>query len=117
MSYRLCRFILVGVMAAVVCMACAPRPKPELTPLPKSRPAADQLFQQAEKKYQASAFPEALVLFNEYMSRYPDEPLPPAALMRMGGSHAVQGTSAQARKAYAQLISDYPSSTLRTEAM
>jgi ABC-type branched-subunit amino acid transport system substrate-binding protein len=117
MNYGLCRFILVGVMAAVVCMACAPRPKPELTPFPKSRAAADQLFQQAEKKYQASAFPEALVLFNEYLSRYPDEPLAPAALMRIGGIHGLQGNHLLARKAYARLMSDYPSSSLRTEAM
>jgi ABC-type branched-subunit amino acid transport system substrate-binding protein len=117
MSYRLSRFFLVCALAALVGMACAPRPKPELTPLPKSRAAADQLFQQAEKKYQISAFPEALVLFKEYLARYPDEPLAPAALMRIGGIHTLQGNSVEARKAYARLISDYPSSPLRTEAM
>jgi ABC-type branched-subunit amino acid transport system substrate-binding protein len=117
MSQRICRFILIGVMAVVACMACAPRPKPELTPFPKSRAAADQLFQQAEKKYQASAFPEALVLFNQYLSRYPDEPLGPAALMRIGSIHGLQGNSSLARKAYARLMSDYPASSLRTEAM
>jgi ABC-type branched-subunit amino acid transport system substrate-binding protein len=117
MIYRLCRFFLVGLMAALVCMACAPRPRPELTPFPKTRAAADQLFQQAEKKYQVSAFPEALVLFKEYLSRYPDEPQAPAALMRIGSIHTLQGNSALARKAYANLISDYPSSSLRTEAM
>ncbi|MGE5258678.1 MAG: penicillin-binding protein activator [Hyphomicrobiales bacterium] len=117
MSRRFCRFLLVGVLAAMLCMACAPRPKPELTPFPKSRAAADQLFQQAEKKFQASAFPEALALFQEYLFRYPDEPLAPAALMRIGSIHTQQGNSVQARKAYAQLISDYPSSSLRTEAM
>lgn len=117
MIYRLFRFLLIGAVAATVCMACAPRPKPELAPFPKSRAAADQLFQQAEKKYQISAFPEALVFFKEYMSRYPDEPLAPAALMRMGNIYTLQGNSALARNAYARLISDYPSSSLRTEAM
>jgi len=117
MSYRLCRFFIVGLMAAVVCMACAPRPKPELAPISKGSAAGDQLFQQAEKKYQASALPEALVLFREYLSRYPAEPLAPAALMRIGSIHTLQGDSALARKAYAQLMSDYPSSPLRTEAM
>ena len=117
MIYRFFRFLLIGVLSAMVCMACAPRPKTELAPFPKSRAAADQLFQQAEKKYQASAFPEALVLFKEYMSRYPDEPLAPAALMRMGTIYTLQGNPALARDAYARLISGYPSSPLRPEAM
>jgi len=117
MIYRLFRFLLIGVLSAMVCMACAPRPKTELAPFPKSRAAADQLFQQAEKKYQTSAFPEALVLFKEYMSRYPDEPLAPAALMRMGTIYTLQGNPALARDAYARLISGYPSSPLRPEAM
>ena len=117
MMYRLFRFLLIGALSAMVCTACAPRPKTELAPFPKSRAAADQLFQQAERKYQISAFPEALVLFTEYMSRYPDEPLAPAVLMRMGNIHTLQGNPALARNAYARLISGYPSSPLRPEAM
>jgi ABC-type branched-subunit amino acid transport system substrate-binding protein/outer membrane protein assembly factor BamD (BamD/ComL family) len=103
-------------MLAVFCAACAPRPKPGLVPIPKTRAAADQLFQQAEKKFQASAFPEALVLYTDYLSRYPDEPLAPAVLMRVGSIQTQQGNLIQARKAYSKLISDYPSSALRPEA-
>jgi ABC-type branched-subunit amino acid transport system substrate-binding protein len=114
---RLFRFLLIGALSVAVATACAPRPKPELAPFPKSRAAADQLFQQAEKKYQISAFPEALVLFKEYTSRYPDEPLAPAALMRMGNIYTLQGNSTLARDAYSRLISGYPSSSLRPEAM
>jgi len=117
MSNRLCRFFLFTIMMAVVWAACAPKPKPALAPIPKTRAAADQLFQQAEKKYQASAFPEALVLYSDYLSRYPDEPLAPAALMRIGSIQTQQGNLVQARKTYSQLISDYPSSPQRSEAM
>ncbi len=117
MNNRLGRFILISMMAAAVCSACAPRPRPGLAPIPKTRAVADQLFQQAEKKYQASAFSEALVLYTDYLSRYPDEPLVPAALMRIGGIQAQQGNVAQARKTYAQLVSEYPSSPQRPEAM
>lgn len=117
MSNRLSRFFLFTIMVAVFCAACAPSPKPGLAPIPKSRAAADQLFQQAEKKYQASAFSEALVLYSDYISRYPDEPLAPAALMRIGSIQAQQGNWVQARKTYSQLISDYPSSPQRSEAM
>jgi ABC-type branched-subunit amino acid transport system substrate-binding protein/predicted negative regulator of RcsB-dependent stress response len=118
MNNRWCRQALVGLMmAVVVCSACAPRPKVGLAPTPKTRAEADQLFQQAEKKYQASAFPEALALYADFLARYPDEPLAPAALMRIGGIHAQQGNSAQARKAYSQLVADYPNSPQRPEAM
>jgi ABC-type branched-subunit amino acid transport system substrate-binding protein/outer membrane protein assembly factor BamD (BamD/ComL family) len=116
MSKRLSRFFLFTVMLAVICAACAPRPKPGLAPIPKTRAAADQLFQQAEKKYQTSAFAEALALYSDYLSRYPDEPLAPAALMRIGSIQAQQGNWAQARKTYSQLISDYPTSPQRSEA-
>ena len=118
MNNRACQLALIGMlMAVMVCSACAPRPKPGLTPVPRTRAAADQLFQQAEKKYQASAFPEALSLYTDYLSRYPVEPMAPAALMRIGGIHARQGNLAQARASYSQLVSDYPDSPLRAEAM
>lgn len=116
MNHRLCRFFFIGVIAALIGSACAPRPQPGLVPIPKTRAVADQLFQQAEKRFQASAFPEALALYSDYLSRYPDEPLAAAALMRIGGIHAQQGNVTQARKAYAQLVSDYPSSPQRPEA-
>jgi ABC-type branched-subunit amino acid transport system substrate-binding protein/predicted negative regulator of RcsB-dependent stress response len=117
MTKRLCRRLFLSVMLVVICSACVPRPKTGLAPIPQTRAAADQLFQQAEKKYQTSAFPEALVLYTDYLSRYPDEPLAAAALMRIGSIQTQQGNVAQARKAYAQLVSDYPSSPQRPEAM
>jgi ABC-type branched-subunit amino acid transport system substrate-binding protein/predicted negative regulator of RcsB-dependent stress response len=117
MNNRLCRYLLASLMVAVLCAACVSRPKPGLAPIPKTRAVADQLFQQAEQKYQASAFPEALALYSDYLSRYPDEPLAAAALMRIGGIHAQQGNVAQARRAYSQLVSDYPSSPQRPEAV
>jgi len=117
MNNRLCRYLLASLMVAVLCAACVSRPKTGLAPIPKTQAVADQLFQQAEQKYQASAFPEALALYSNYLSRYPDEPLAAAALMRIGGIHAQQGNVAQARKAYSQLVTDYPSSPQRPEAV
>jgi ABC-type branched-subunit amino acid transport system substrate-binding protein/predicted negative regulator of RcsB-dependent stress response len=117
MIKRRSRFIVFGLVMAVACSACVPRTKPGLAPIPKTRAAADQLFQQAEKKYQASAFSEALALYTDYLSRYPDEPLAPAVLMRIGNIQAQQGNLPQARKAYSQLISDYPASPQRPEAL
>jgi len=116
MSKRLIRFVFCSMLLALACSACAPRTKPGLAPIPKTRAVEDQLFQEAEKKYQASALPEALAHYTDYLARYRDEPLAPAALMRIGSIHAQQGNLAQARKAYARLISDYPESPQRSEA-
>ena len=116
MSKQLNRFVFFSILVALACSACAPRTRPGLAPIPKTRAVADQLFQQAEKKYQASALPEALALYTDYLSRYPDEPLAPSALMRIGGIHAQQGNLAQARNAYMRLVSDYPESSQRPEA-
>jgi ABC-type branched-subunit amino acid transport system substrate-binding protein/predicted negative regulator of RcsB-dependent stress response len=106
--------MMVGFMVAAVCAACAPRTRP--VAFPQTGAAADQLFQQAEKKYQTSAFPEAMVLYQEYLDRYADHPLAPAALLRIGSMYSAQGDAAQARRAYERLVSDYPSSALRSEA-
>jgi ABC-type branched-subunit amino acid transport system substrate-binding protein/predicted negative regulator of RcsB-dependent stress response len=116
MVFRSFRFFFIWAVAAMMCVTCAPRPKPEPAPFPKSRAAADKLFQQAENRYQSRAFPEALTLYRDYVSRYPDESSAPAALMRMGSIYTSQGDAVAARKAYGRIISDYPSSPLRAEA-
>ncbi len=111
------RFLLIGLVVAVAAAACVPRPRPGVAPFPKHRAAADDLFQRAERSYAQNAFEEALALFGDYMARYPEEPLAPAALMKIGSIHSLQGNHARARLAYTQLISEYPASPLRPEAM
>jgi ABC-type branched-subunit amino acid transport system substrate-binding protein len=113
LSYRLAVF---SVLLLTLCTSCAQRSRIGAAPLPKTSAAADQLFQQAEKNFQTSALPEALALYQDYVTRYPDHPLAAAALMRIGSIHTMQGDPVQARRSYERLISNYPSSSLRPEA-
>jgi TolA-binding protein len=111
------RLLLIGIVIVCIGAACAPRPRPGIAAFPKQRAAADELFQRAEKQYAAKSYAEALTLYNDYLARYPDEPLAPAALMKIGSIHSLLGSPARGRLAYAQLISEYPSSSFRPEAM
>ncbi len=117
MKTTLTRLLLIGLAVVAAATACGPRPRPGIAPIPAYRAAADDLFQKAEKGYGQKSYEEALVLYNDYVSRYPDEPLAPAALMKIGNIHSLQGNSARARLAYSQLISEYSSSPFRPEAM
>jgi branched-chain amino acid transport system substrate-binding protein len=118
MHTSLRRFLLLGVVMVVAATACGgPRPKPGITPLSQGSPAADNLFQQADRKFQAGAMNEALALFNDYLARFPNEPLAPSALMRIGAIHTHLGNGAQARTAYQRLLTNYPDSPLRADAV
>jgi branched-chain amino acid transport system substrate-binding protein len=111
------RLLLIGMVIACLGVSCTPRPRPGIAAFPKQRAAADELFQRAEKQYAAKSYAEALTLYNDYLERYPDEPLAPAALMKIGGIHSLLGSPVRARLAYTQLIAQYPSSSFRPEAM
>jgi ABC-type branched-subunit amino acid transport system substrate-binding protein len=111
------RLILIVTAAALAAAACSPRPRAGAVPSPTYRAAADELFQKAERSYGQKAYEEALMLYHDYLSRYPDEPLAPAALMKIGSVHSLQGNPARARLAYSQLISEYPANSFRPEAM
>ncbi|MFO7706684.1 MAG: penicillin-binding protein activator [Desulfobacterales bacterium] len=117
MKTALNRLLLIGLAVALAAAACGPRLRTGVAPVPKHRAAADDLFQKAEKSYGQKSYDDALALYNDYVSRYPDEPLAPAALMKIGSIHGLQGNSARARLAYSQLIAEYPSSPFRPEAM
>jgi ABC-type branched-subunit amino acid transport system substrate-binding protein len=117
MRTSLLRLMLLGFAVIAAAGACAPKAKPGLTPLPRSSPAADALYQQAERRYQSGAVAEALALFNDYLGRHADEPLAPSALMRVGAIQTQLGNGAQARSAYQRLVTHYPDSPLRPEAL
>ena len=117
MKTALMRLFFLGMALALMAAACGPRPRPGIAPLPKHRAAADDLFQRAERSFGQNAYEEALALYSDYLARYPDEPLAPAALMKIGSIHSLQGNSGRARLAFSQLVAEYPASPLRPEAM
>ena len=107
------RLYLPIILSALVALwSCGP--KPGVTPTPLE--SADQLFQMAEEQFQAKSYENALNLYQDYFQQYPDEPMAPAALMKIGIINSLLGNFYQARQAYQQLTSQYPASTFAQDA-
>jgi ABC-type branched-subunit amino acid transport system substrate-binding protein len=101
---------MLGVLAAL--WSCGP--KPAVTPT--SLESADQLFQMAEDQFQAKSYENALPLFKDYLQKYPDEAMAPAALMKIGIIYSALANYEEARHAYEQLTSQYPTTSFTQDA-
>ncbi len=74
------------------------------------------LFSRAEGFFEAGAYAEALPLYLEYVRRYEDESLAPAALMKIGSIYASNGEYESARSTYRRIPTDYPSTSFVQDA-
>jgi branched-chain amino acid transport system substrate-binding protein len=95
---------IVIITATLFLCSCMPKMIYE-----KFDPSA-QLFSRAEKMFQEKSYDDALVLFNEYLNRFPNGPMADAALMKMGAVHGALGNNDRARDSYKRLIAEYPES-------
>jgi branched-chain amino acid transport system substrate-binding protein len=109
-TYRLV-VILCFLMVLSACVT-----KPPVPSAPVAVGAEDDLFITAEKMYEARDYPQALDAYRAYLSGYPDRPLAPAALMKIGKINSILGNDDEARRAYARLISEYPGSSFNPDA-
>jgi ABC-type branched-subunit amino acid transport system substrate-binding protein len=75
------------------------------------------MFLKAEEQFHEKSYEDALDLYEEYLIRFPVEPMAPAALMKIGIISSLLGNYADARQAYQQLISKYPGSSFAQDAM
>ena len=75
------------------------------------------LYEQAEKLYKVKAYEDALKVLDEYLSKYPDQPLADSALMKMGKIYAALGRDEAKLNAYQRLVKDYPESRFVSDAM
>ncbi len=75
-----------------------------------------ELFSDAERMFRFRAYDKALELYNEYLSKFPDEHSAPAALMREGSIYTTRGEHKTARSIYKHLIDSYPDSFLIPDA-
>ena len=106
-------FIVLAALAFV--WACAP--KPVITPGPYQVTGEDELFSRAEKFFESESYEEALGLYDEYLRQYPDKPLAAAALMKIGIIRALKGDYEDARAAFRNILSAYPTSPFVPDAM
>ena len=82
--------------------ACAPMPPP----VPADG-GADQVFNQAEKFYQARYYQRALPLYQRYLTETPDGPRVADALLRVGDIQRARGNAALATKTYRRVLTEY----------
>jgi len=94
--------------------ACVQKPPVSTEPAPTG--VEDELFVTAEKMLEFQDYPQALEAYRAYVNQYPDRPLAPAALMKIGKINSILGNYVEARRAYNRLISEYPRSSFNPDA-
>ncbi len=113
MSLQTHRFVVL-LCFLIVFNACVP--KPPVPPEPVAVGAEEDLFIAAENMYEAQYYLQALDAYRAYLNRYPDRPLAPAALMKIGKINSILGNEDEARREYSRLISEYPGSSFYPDA-
>jgi branched-chain amino acid transport system substrate-binding protein len=89
-----------------------PTPTPESIPLEKE----DELYANAEKLFETQFYDEALDHYESYLRSFPDKPLAPAALMKIGIIHGLAEDYEKARAAFREIRAKYPSSPFAPDA-
>jgi branched-chain amino acid transport system substrate-binding protein len=107
------RFIVLTCLL-IVLSACVP--KPPVPPEPAAVGAEEDLFIAAENMYEAQYYLQSLDAYRAFLNRYPDRPLAPAALMKIGKINSILGNNDEARRDYSRLISEYPGSSFYPDA-
>jgi ABC-type branched-subunit amino acid transport system substrate-binding protein len=96
-------------------VACAPTIKETAAPDKTAKGSA--LYEQAEKLFKSKAYEDALKVYDEYLAKYPDQPLADAALMKMGKIYAALDRDEAKLNTYQKLVKDYPKSWFAPDAM
>jgi ABC-type branched-subunit amino acid transport system substrate-binding protein len=106
--------IIILFCFLLIFTACAQKPPVSTEPAPTG--VEDELFVAAEKMLEFQDYPQALEAYRAYVSQYPDRPLAPAALMKIGNINSILGNYVESRRAYNRLISEYPRSSFNPDA-
>jgi branched-chain amino acid transport system substrate-binding protein len=112
-SMKACRIIILFYFLLVF-SACVQ--KPPFTTEPAPIGVEDELFTAAEKMFEFQDYPQSLEAYRAYVDQYPDRPLAPAALMKIGKINSILGNYVESRRAYNRLISEYPRSSFNPDA-
>ena len=107
--------IIVSLLTVIFLTACTA--KPGVTPDTFPAEIEDELFLKAERLFDAQAYDEAAVLYDEYFNQHADKPVAAAALLKIGIIHALSGDFDSARAAYMKIVSEYPTSSFVPDAL
>ncbi len=103
------------ILAALISLSCC-GPKQIVPGDPSLEAPGGRLFKRAEKKFDARLYENAFELYNDYLNIYPDSPLAPMALMKIGTIYSVQEDYTAARQTYQEVIERYPDSPFVDDA-
>ncbi len=109
------RFKLLYVLLFLSVFACIP--KPEVVYTPRDTESEQVLFSRAENLFFSKNHEKALVTYKEYLDRFPDSKLIPAALMRMSVIYDTLGQNENSRNSYMHIISNYPNSNFTPDSI
>ncbi|MBL0700102.1 MAG: penicillin-binding protein activator [Desulfosarcina sp.] len=86
--------------------------------IPSVRLEPDELlFMKAEKLFEKKYYGQAIDKYQEYLERFPDKEMVPAALMKIGTIEAILEHYPESINSYARLIKEYPESIFVDDAM
>jgi ABC-type branched-subunit amino acid transport system substrate-binding protein len=105
---------IVIVLFTVFLSACMPKAPQMPTGIGQS--AEDLLFGQGEKALQQQEFDQALSIYSQYLSQYPQGRHTDLALNRIGFIYKSQGVYDASQAFYERLIREFPESRFRDEA-
>jgi ABC-type branched-subunit amino acid transport system substrate-binding protein/TolA-binding protein len=115
---RLYLHLIIAFAGLWVLSACAPvewypEPAPEVSP--ETAQALDR-FQAAERFFDQGAYQEALSIYRNYLSEYPEGPLRDRAWLQTGIAYLALDQYEQGAEAFRHILSAHPRSSLVPEA-
>lgn len=107
-----CRILIL--ITGILVFACAPK-----SVKPPGLPEADtgeKMFRTAERLFEAKSYDKARRIYRDYYRLYPKRPAAPAALLKIGEIHIIEGKMPAARAAFESLMAEYPESPFVQDA-
>lgn len=95
--YILAAILLLGTSCARIVDVVDRPPEPDAV-----------LFEEAERKFAASEYDEALSLYERYLEEYPEKPMVPAALLKTGLIRMEMEQYKTAREIFGKVAEEYP---------
>jgi ABC-type branched-subunit amino acid transport system substrate-binding protein len=99
--------------------ACAPAPvapPPVPVPAPAPEKTAEALYLEAEGLFDGGRLGAAIDAYHRFLTRFPEDPMAPGAMMKVASAHAALDRPEEARQTWANLVAAYPESVLANDA-
>jgi ABC-type branched-subunit amino acid transport system substrate-binding protein len=104
--------VLIIILSSYSCVS-----KPVIPSVPVKLEPDESLFMEAEDLYGKKSYQQAINIYQEYLERFADKKMAPAALMKIGLIKDLLKDYPGSRSSYSSLIKSYPQSSFNSDAM